>query len=57
MKAIRATVLIAMAVLADDSALAGVATNTAPEVNNEMDESAWSFSASASTYIVPNELE
>ena len=57
MKAIRASVLIAMAVLADDSALAGVATNTAPEVNNEMDESAWSFSASASTYIVPNEQE
>ncbi len=57
MKAIRATVLIAMAVLADDSALAGVATNTAPEVNNEMDESAWSFSASASTYFLPDEKE
>ncbi len=57
MKAIRAMALIAMAVFVDDYVLAGVATNTAPEVKNEMDENAWSFSASASTYVVPDERE
>ena len=46
-----------MAVLADDFALAGVATNTAPEVTKEADEKAWSFSVSAATYIVPNDQE
>ena len=54
MKPIRIMALIVMVVLADDYALAGVATKTAPEVINEADEKAWSFSLSAATYVVPN---
>jgi hypothetical protein len=33
------------------------ATNTTPEITEEAEEKAWSFSASASTYIVPNDQE
>ena len=62
----RALGLMAMAVvLAGNDTLAGEATNapdskatnTTPMVSKEADENAWSFSASASTYIVPNEQE
>jgi hypothetical protein len=52
-------------VLADDNALAGAttdapdskATSSPPALSKEVDEKAWSFSASASTYIVPNDQE
>ncbi len=55
--------LIAIAVVfARDNALAGAtttapdskATSTPPALSKEVDEKAWSFSASASTYIVPD---
>jgi hypothetical protein len=58
--------LIAFAVaLADDNALAQETTNTpvstakdtTPAVTKETDEKAWSFSISASTYIVPDDQE
>ena len=44
-------------VLAGDNALAGATTSTAPALSEEVDEKAWSFSASASTYIVPDDQE
>jgi hypothetical protein len=56
--------LIAFAVaFAGDNALAQETTNppvstakdTTPAVTKEADEKAWSFSASASTYIVPDD--
>ena len=55
-------VLALVVVLADGNAPAGTTTNTLddktastpPAVNKEADEQAWSFSASASTYIVPD---
>src|SRR4029079_8490137 len=40
-----------------DNALAGATTSTAPALSEEVDEKAWSFSASASTYIVPDDQE
>src|SRR5204862_5718826 len=58
--------LIAFAVaFAGDNALAQAATNTpvstakdrTPAVTKETDEKAWSFSISASTYIVPDDQE
>ena len=58
--------LIAFAVaFADDNALAQETTNTpvstakdtTPAVTKETDEKAWSFSISASTYIVPDDQE
>src|SRR5438105_11307285 len=66
MKQMRFLALIAFAVaLADDNALAQETTNTpvstakdtTPAVTKETDEKAWSFSASASTYIVPDDQE
>jgi len=59
----RLLALIAIAVVfARDNALAGAtttapdskATSTPPALSKEVDEKAWSFSASASTYIVPD---
>ena len=58
-------VLALVVVLADGNALAGTtmnapdskATSTPPALNEEVDEKAWSFSASVSTYIVPNDQE
>ena len=58
-------VLALVVVLADGNALAGTtmnapdsqATSTPPALSKEMDEKAWSFSASISTYIVPNDQE
>ena len=35
----------------------GATTSTAPTLSEEVDEKAWSFSASASTYIVPDDQE
>jgi len=58
--------VIALAVvLAGDNALAGPttiapdskATNTPPALTEQTDEKAWSFSASISTYILPNDRE
>ena len=58
--------VIALAVvLAGDNALAGPttiapdskATNTPPALTEQADEKAWSFSASISTYILPNDRE
>ena len=54
--------MIALAVFAGDNALAqettstpdSKATSTPPAVITEADEKAWSFSASATTYIVPD---
>jgi hypothetical protein len=66
MKQMRSPALIVIAVaLAGDNALAGPTTNaldskatrTPPELSKEVDEIAWSFSASVSTYIVPNDQE
>ncbi len=58
MTPLRALAFIAIAVaLAGDNALAGAATSTAPALSEEVDEKAWSFSASVSTYIVPNDQE
>jgi hypothetical protein len=63
MKQMRLLALIAIAVVfARDNALAGAtttapdskATSTPPALSKEVDEKAWSFSASASTYIVPD---
>src|SRR5438067_10099417 len=54
----RALAFIAsVVVLAGDNALAGAATSTAPALSEEVDEKAWSFSASVSAYIVPNDQE
>jgi hypothetical protein len=62
----RAHALIALAiVLGGDNALAGATTNapdskaasTTPALTKEEDENAWSFSLSASTYIVPDDRE
>src|SRR5437660_12603656 len=54
----RALAFIAsVVVLAGDNALAGATTTTAPAFSEEVDEKAWSFSASVSTYIVPNDQE
>ena len=54
----RALAFVAIsAVLAGDNALAGVTTSTAPALSEEVDEKAWSFSASVSTYILPNDRE
>ncbi len=58
-------VLALVVVLADGNALAGATTNapdsqatsTPPALSKEVDEKAWSFSASVSTYIVPNDQE
>jgi hypothetical protein len=67
MRQTRALALIAVAVVfaCDNVALPGTtgnasgstATNATPEVTKEADEKAWSFSASASTYIVPQDQE
>ena len=66
MKQMRFLALIAFAVaFADDNALAQETTNTpvstakdtTPAVTKETDEKAWSFSISASTYIVPDDQE
>src|SRR5215211_4549575 len=46
--------LIALALLASDNALAGEAATTASAQIKEAEENAWSFSAFASTYIVPD---
>ena len=63
MKQMRFLALIAFAVVfAGDNALAqetinspgSAAKDTTPAVTKEADEKAWSFSASASTYIVPD---
>ena len=61
-----ALILIAVVFLCDN-ALAGTAAkapttgstavNTAPEASNESDEKPWSFTLSASTYILPNDQE
>ena len=58
-------VLALVVVLSDANALAGTTTNalddkaasTPPALSKEADEQAWSFSASVSTYIVPNDQE
>jgi len=58
-------VLALVVVLADGNALAGTttdapdskATSTPLALSKEVDENAWSFSASVSTYIVPNDQE
>jgi hypothetical protein len=59
----RALAVIAIAaVLRSENALAGATTNAPdskatsmpPALSKEVDETAWSFSASASTYIVPD---
>jgi hypothetical protein len=66
MKQMRSPALMLIAVvLAGDNALAGATTNapdskatsTPPALSKEVDEKAWSFSASVSTYIVPNDQE
>jgi hypothetical protein len=44
-------------VLAGDNALAGATTSRVPALSEGVDEKAWSFSASASTYIVPDDQE
>jgi hypothetical protein len=57
--------MVIAGLLAGESALAQAttnapeptATNTTPAVSKEADEKAWSFSASAATYIVPNDQE
>ena len=49
--------LAIVVVLAGDNALAGVTTSTAPALSEGVDEKAWSFSSSASTYIVPDDQE
>src|SRR5438132_11444482 len=59
-----ALIVIAV-VLAGGNARAGATTNapdskatsTPPALSKEVDEKAWSFSASVSTYIVPNDQE
>src|SRR5437868_10567219 len=54
----RALAFIAsVVVLAGDNALAGAGTSTAPALSEEVREKAWSFSISASTYIVPDDQE
>jgi hypothetical protein len=58
MKQMRVLALIAIAVvLARDNALAGATTSTARALSEEVEEKAWSFSASASTYIVSDDQE
>jgi hypothetical protein len=66
MKQMRFPALIVIAVvLAGGNTLAGATTNapdpkatsTLPALSKEVDEKAWSFSASVSTYIVPNDQE
>src|SRR5205809_40531 len=58
MRRVRALAFLAIVVvLAGDNALAGVTTSTAPALSEEAEEKAWSFSASVSTYILPNDQE
>ena len=58
MRKMRALAFLAIVVvLAGDNALAGVTTSTAPALSEEAEEKAWSFSASVSTYILPNDQE
>jgi hypothetical protein len=66
MKQMRFPALIVIAaILAGDNTLADATTNapdsketsTPPAISKELDEKAWSFSASVSTYIVPNDQE